>query len=134
MPSHMVSMRNIQAAARKIAANFRPERIVLFGSYAYGVPDENSDVDLLILMRGTRVHDRAICIRQAIDFDFPVDLVVRSPDEFDRRIAWGDFFLREIREKGKVLYEAADARVGQKGRRRLRHGTARTAGEKVAQL
>jgi uncharacterized protein len=132
----MVNMRDIKSAARKIAERFQPQRITLFGSYARGDADEHSDVDFLILMKGKgrRVHDQAVAISLAIDFGFPVDLVVRSPEEFERRIAWGDHFLREIQEKGKVLYEAADARMGGKGGRRLRNGAARSAGTKIAQL
>lgn len=111
----MVTRQEIRKKANQIAERFRPQKIILFGSYAYGDPDEHSDIDLLILMRGQHVHDRALRIRQEIDFDFPVDLIVRSPAEFRRRIAWGDSFLTEIRDKGKVLYEAADARMGAKG-------------------
>lgn len=120
----MVTMHDIRAAAAQIAAKFQPQRIILFGSYAYGTPSRHSDVDLLVLIKGKRVHDRALRIREAIDFSFPVDLLVRSPDEFSRRVRWGDQFLREIQEKGKVLYEAPDARVGEESRRRLRHRAA----------
>ncbi len=126
----MVNPREIKQAARRIARQFQPERIVLFGSYAYGKPTDDSDVDLLILVKGNRVHDRAIRIRMAIDFPFPVDLVVRSCGEFTRRIASGDFFLKEIQEKGKVLYETPDARMGQESRRRFRHRPARIARRK----
>src|SRR2546421_6113662 len=97
----MISMRSIKQVARQIAREFHPQQITLFGSYAYGSPDRNSDVDLLVLMRGRggrRLHDHAIEIRNMVDFGFPVDLLVRSADEFSRRIKWGDFFLREIRE------------------------------------
>src|SRR5436853_6012796 len=111
----MVKSRDIQLAAMKIARLFRPERIILFGSYAYGHPTGDSDVDLLILVKGKRVHDRALRIRAAMDFTFPVDLIVRSCDEFEQRIAWGDFFLREIQERGKTLYEAAHTRMGENG-------------------
>lgn len=120
----MVNIRAIRAAAEQIAARFRPQRIILFGSYAYGRPTRDSDVDLLVLMDGKRVHDKALRIREAIDFGFAVDLLVRSPEEFSRRVRWGDQFLREIQRKGKVLYEAPDARVGQQSRRRLRHRAA----------
>ena len=129
----MVTMRDIRAAASQIAAQFQPQRIILFGSYAYGTPSTDSDVDLLVLIKGTRVHDRALGIREAIDFKFPVDLLVRSPDEFNRRLRWGDQFLREIQRKGKVLYEAADARVGEKSRGRLRDRPARGASAQVAE-
>jgi predicted nucleotidyltransferase len=108
----MVPSSDISKAAERIARKFRPRRIILFGSYAYGRPNENSDVDLLVLMDGRRVHDRGIAIRRAITFDFPVDLVVRSPEEFQSRIALGDCFLAHIQKEGKVLYEALDARVG----------------------
>jgi predicted nucleotidyltransferase len=94
----MVSMRDIKAAARKIAERFHPQRIILFGSYANGKANEHSDVDFMILMRGKgkRVHNQDVRISLAINFGFPVDLVVRSPEEFERRIGWGDYFLRDI--------------------------------------
>jgi predicted nucleotidyltransferase len=114
----MVAMREIKSAVRKIAERFHPQRIILFGSHARGNADKHSDVDLLILMkgRGRRVHDKAIDISLAIDFGFPIDLLTRSPEEFARRISWGDWFLKEIDEKGITLYEAPDARVDQKSR------------------
>src|SRR2546421_4014295 len=110
----MVTMREIRRAAQAIARLCRPQRIVLFGSYAYGRPSEDSDVDLLVLMNGSRLDERAVRVREAIDFHFPVDLLVRSPRDFAQRIRLGDFFLREIQQKGKVLYEAADAGVVRK--------------------
>jgi predicted nucleotidyltransferase len=128
----MIETSRIKKAVREIARLFQPQRIILFGSHAHGNATNDSDVDLLVLLKGKRVHDRALAIRKAVDFGFPVDLLVRSPDEFRRRIDMGDFFLKEIEDEGKVLYEASDARVGEKGGRRLRHGTTRTAGAKVA--
>jgi uncharacterized protein len=132
----MVPMRDIKAAARKIADLFHPQRIILFGSYARGDSNKHSDVDLLVLIkgRGRRVHDKALDIRQAIDIRFPLDLLTRSPEEFERRIGWGDHFLREINERGMTLYESPDARVDRKSRRRLRNRHARSAGAKIAQL
>jgi uncharacterized protein len=132
MPLIMVPMRVIKGAVRKIAERFRPARITLFGSYAYGKPNQHSDVDLLVLMNDKRGCDWALRIRQEIDFGFPLDLLVRSPAVFLRRIKWGDYFLIEIQVKGKVLYESPDARVGDQGRRRLRNGAARGARSKVA--
>jgi uncharacterized protein len=127
----MVSMRAIKAAAREIAERFHPERIILFGSHARGTADEHSDVDLMILMKGKgrRVHDQDIRISLAIDFGFPVDLLVRSPQEFERRIGWGDYFLKEIQEKGIILYESADTGMDRKSRGRFRNGTARSPRE-----
>src|SRR5437868_10502023 len=62
----MVTMREIRRAAHAIARLCRPQRIVLFGSYAYGRPSEDSDVDLLVLMNGSRLDERAVRVREAI--------------------------------------------------------------------
>ena len=129
----MVSMSQIKGVARQIAERFRPERIILFGSYAYGDPNENSDVDLLVLIEGRRMHDRSLAIREAIEADFAMDVICRSPHEYRQRIAWGDWFLRDIEEKGEVLYDAAHARVDIKGRGRLPHRTTRNPSSKVTQ-
>jgi predicted nucleotidyltransferase len=105
----------------ELARFARPRQIVLFGSYAYGNPTQDSDVDLLVVAEYTGTHhENATRIRQALDVDFPMDLLVRSEAEIRERIGWNDFFLKEIMTKGMVLYAANDAGVGAKGRRRLR--------------
>jgi predicted nucleotidyltransferase len=92
----------------RVARQFKPERIILFGSYAYGKPTADSDVDLLVVMRhNQRNVEKAIEIRLALDAHFPLDLLVRTPERIQERIALGDFFMREIVTKGEVLYEAA---------------------------
>jgi hypothetical protein len=70
-------------------------------------------VDLLVVMplKG-RAMDQAIKISRRLDYRFPIDLLVRSPEEVKQRLAWNDLFLREVTEKGEILYESADARVG----------------------
>jgi uncharacterized protein len=131
----MVMMRDIQKVAGNIARQFRPDRIMLFGSYAYGRPTSDSDVDLLILMPEKKnPRDQGILIRQKIEFSFPVDLLIRSPADFKRRIAQGDYFLKEIQEKGKILYEAPDARMGGKSRRRLSNRAARNSRPKTSKF
>ncbi|MGA2441999.1 MAG: nucleotidyltransferase domain-containing protein [Tepidisphaeraceae bacterium] len=124
----MVDAQNILRLADDVALKVSPRRIILFGSYAYGTPTVDSDVDLLVLMDycGSS-HHQATRIRQLLDVDFPMDLLVRSEPEVERRIGWNDFFLKEIMEKGIVLYAADDARVGAKGRRRLRRRLAAAA-------
>lgn len=103
----MVTRRQIQVYATEIARQFRPRRIILFGSYAYGKPTRDSDVDLLVIMphKGSGA-DQATQIRLKLRAPFPMDLLVRSPQKIRQRLAWGDFFIQEIVEKGKVLYEA----------------------------
>lgn len=130
----MIDQAQIQRVADEIAAKFKPERIVLFGSYAYGRPHKDSDVDLLIVMRGRNVHNRNIAICEAVDFPFPVDVVVRSPGEISKRIGWGDSFLIEIETKGKVLYESSHTRMDRQSRRRFHHGITRSPRAKVAKL
>lgn len=103
----MVPMRDIRAFARRIAAEFKPRRIILFGSYAYGTPTEDSDVDLLVEMpcRGHPAR-KAAQIMIALNPSFPVDLIVRSPADLQRRIRLNDWFLRDVVTKGKVLHES----------------------------
>ncbi len=103
----MIARKQIRQVCDQIVRLFRPEKIVLFGSYADGKPTEDSDVDLLVVMpfRGKGFR-KAAEIRSQIEADFPLDLIVRSPREVRQRLAWGDLFLREVTERGKVLYEA----------------------------
>jgi len=108
----MIGMDQIESLSRQIAAEFRPQRIVLFGSYAYGEPTQDSDVDLLVVLPFTgRPVRKAIEIRSRVRPKIPVDLMVRTPDQLADRIEQGDWFMREIVEKGRTLYEADHARM-----------------------
>ena len=102
-----ISMRAIRAVAEKIARRFQPEQIVLFGSYAYGTPRPESDVDLLIIMNTPlRSRQQRLEISRALSpRPFPLDIVVRTPEEIKDRLALGDPFVREITTRGKVVYE-----------------------------
>lgn len=103
----LIKMSNIRQFAAQIVQEFQPERVILFGSYAYGTPTPDSDVDLLVVMpcEGKETY-KAIEILHTINPKIPVDLLVRTPEHLQQRLAWNDFFLREIVEKGQVLYEA----------------------------
>lgn len=103
----MVTMRQIEELSRRIAAEFQPQRIFLFGSYAWGQPTPDSDVDLLIVMPfdGKSVA-KSVEMRLKVRPPFPVDLLVRTPDKVRERLSLGDPFIRSILEEGKVLYEA----------------------------
>lgn len=106
----MTNRRDIKRVCAQIAREFRPQRIILFGSYAYGKPTSDSDVDLLVIMPlNGRPTEKAVEISSRLEHRFPIDLLVRSPEEVRRRLAWNDFFLREATEKGVVMYESADA-------------------------
>lgn len=106
----MADIKNIKKYVNNIAKRFNPEQIILFGSYAYGAPKSDSDVDLLIIMEfNGRAAEQAFEIRKAIKRTFPLDIIVRRPLEVRRRVEAGDFFLKEATEKGKVLYERISA-------------------------
>lgn len=96
-------MRVIRYYARKVASRFHPQRIILFGSFAYGTPTADSDVDILVIMPARNQIDQAIKIRWEIPAPFPMDLIVRTPTNMQWRVADGDSFLQEIVAKGKVL-------------------------------
>jgi predicted nucleotidyltransferase len=128
-PSPNIPMTAIRRFARQIAERFRPEKIILFGSYAYGTPHAESDVDLLVIMPARDVVAQAIRIDLAFERPFSLDLIVRTPNQIERGLKEDDWFLREVIEKGKVLYEAPDSQVGSQGRGRSGRGAqARGAG------
>lgn len=104
----------IRRFARQIAERFQPHQIYLFGSYAYGTPHAESDVDLLVVMPASDVVNMAIRISLAFDRPFSFDLIVRTPKQLERELRDEDWFLREIVEKGKLLYEAQNSDVGTK--------------------
>jgi predicted nucleotidyltransferase len=120
-----IPLRVIQRFARAVAERFDPDQIILFGSYAYGTPGEGSDVDLLVVMPARDELTQATRIRLAVERCFPIDLIVRTPENLRWRLEEGDWFLREIVSKGKVLYEKAHPGVGAKSRRRLHPGNAK---------
>jgi predicted nucleotidyltransferase len=112
----------IRRYARQVAEHFKPDKIILFGSHASGEPHADSDVDILVIMPARSQINQAVKIRWVLPAPFPMDLLVRTPKTMQRRLEQGNSFLTEIMTQGKVLYENAHARVGAKGRSRLRHG------------
>ena len=117
----LISLSAIKRFARRIAEQFQPEKIILFGSYAYGEPNADSDVDLLVVMAARNQLDQAVKIRLALEAPFPMDLIVRTPKKLNERLERGDLFTTHIVSNGKVLYEALHGRVGAKSGRRPHH-------------
>ena len=104
----MYSFNDIKKYSHKIAEEFNPEKIILFGSAARNKQNKNSDVDLMIIMDYEgRAVEQAFRIRKNIPPSFPIDIFVRRPEQINRRIKKGDFFIKEILEDGIVLYERA---------------------------
>ena len=112
-----VTVADIRHVVDQIVERFHPAKIWLFGSFAYGTPTPDSDVDLLIAMdTALRNVQQAVEIRKAVAFPFPVDVLVRTPQQIAERLALGDVFFHEVLTKGIVLHETADAGVGSKSR------------------
>jgi uncharacterized protein len=113
-----VPMSAIRRYAKQIAEKFDPEKIILFGSYAYGQPHEWSDVDLLVVMPARNQLDQSLRIILTLPAPFSLDLIVRTPKRVERDWKDGDWFLREILAKGKVLYEKTHVPMGPQSRER----------------
>lgn len=103
----MVAFDEIRRFADDIGRTFHPKRVILFGSHARGDTTADSDVDLLVVMpvQG-RPWQMAAEIRRRVDPPFPLDLLVRTPEQMRTRLEMGDPFLAEILREGKVLYES----------------------------
>lgn len=100
--------KTLPRAVERLVSELNPEKIILFGSYAYGTPTPDSDVDLLIVMKTrARYIDRYIAVSNILyPREFPVDILVKTPAEIRKeQKKKANFFLREILTKGKVLYE-----------------------------
>jgi predicted nucleotidyltransferase len=117
-------MRVIRQFASQVAERFQPDKVVLFGSYAYGTPHADSGVDILVIMPARNQLDQAFKIHSTLLPPFPLDILVRTPANMHRRLAEGDSFHTEIVARGKVLYKKDHPRLGAKSRERLPPGRA----------
>jgi predicted nucleotidyltransferase len=108
--SGVIAWADIQHYCDTIAREFRPQRIVLFGSYASGTPSPDSDVDVLVVMPVNNRRARpSLDIRRRVSAGFPVDILVRAPEDVERRLRSGDSFITEVMTRGKVMYETQHA-------------------------
>ena len=100
----------IQDILEKLRTSYAPQKVILFGSYAYGTPQPDSDIDLLIIKETSeRFIDRWVTVRRILsdpERTVPLETLVLTPQEVERRLAIGDQFLAEILDKGEVLYAA----------------------------
>ena len=115
----MATLSQIRKVGSKIGTAFDADKVILFGSHSRGQASTDSDVDLLVVMpvQG-EPYRQAAKILSATRASFPLDVIVRSPRSVEKRLAMGDCFMRDIIEKGVVVYEApaTRGRVGRKGR------------------
>lgn len=99
----------IKKLCDRIAREFKPEKIILFGSQAQGSPTADSDIDLLVVLpySGSALRKAGEILSQ-LQVWMPVDLIVRSIEDIEQRLKLGDRFMQEILERGKVMHEAAN--------------------------
>ena len=100
--------KTLPPAIERLVSTLDPEMIILFGSYAYGKPTPDSDVDLLVVMKTrAKAIERFVTVSNVLyPREFPVDIIVKTPKEIrEEEKKKGKFFLREIMTRGKVLYE-----------------------------
>ncbi len=97
--------KKIQDVVDKIVREFHPKKIILFGSYAWGEPTEDSDVDLFIVKESENIQKTEMDIDGSIfPRPFPLDVIVCHPKKIKKRIEQGDFFIKDIFNNGKLLY------------------------------
>lgn len=102
----MKNQKEIEKIVKQIIEKYQPEKIILFGSFAYGRPKPWSDVDLLIIKKSKKKRvERIKEILMKIESSLPFEPLVYTPKELKERLDLGDFFFQTISEKGEILYE-----------------------------
>ncbi len=104
----MKHQKEIKKITDQIVKEYQPERIILFGSYAWGKPTRNSDVDLFIVKKSSenRIERQRKLRRILFDDDFPaMDILIYNPDEVEKSVnKYKNLFIEDILRHGKVLY------------------------------
>ena len=107
----MITPQIIEEVKNRLIAVYKPEAIYLFGSYAWGHPDEESDLDLLVIVDASheKSHKRCIPGRRALfELGIAKDLIVYTQEEFDARVNDPTSLIYKIKNKGKVIYAQAE--------------------------
>lgn len=100
----------IDDVVSQIIHQVHPHKVILFGSYAKGKPNPESDVDILVIMPSSLSEpEQALQICRQLEYNFGLDLMVITPQRLSQRLEWGDSFLKEVMATGETLYESPDA-------------------------
>lgn len=106
MKSNISLNKKLDKIVNRISKYYKPDKVILFGSAAKGQYHKGSDLDLLVIKKtNTNPWDRITEIDQNIEHNIPIDILVYTPKEIKERLSLNDFFIKEIMESGKVLYE-----------------------------
>ncbi|MFQ6130578.1 MAG: nucleotidyltransferase domain-containing protein [Armatimonadota bacterium] len=102
----------IERVVETIRDGYDPDKIILFGSRVWGDPDADSDLDVLVIKNSDkRAVDRIREVLQLVHrfqqrpYSLPLDVLVKTPQEIEQRLAIGDDFIQEILTSGRVVYE-----------------------------
>lgn len=96
----------IKKVVERLKSNYNPEKIILFGSLVGGRVSKGSDIDLIIIKQTEEdPWTRTNKVDRFIEHNMPVELLVYTPKEIEERLKMNDFFVKEVLEKGEVLYE-----------------------------
>ena len=102
----------IQQIGDRIGRDFHPEKIILFGSQAYGIPKYYSDIDLLVVLPEVKDPlEQSVAMLKQLNLPISIDLLTRTARQIQQRLAMGDRFIEEILERGQVIYETDHARM-----------------------
>lgn len=102
----MDTKKEIKKITKQIIEKYKPEKIILYGSFAYGRPTENSDLDLLIIKKTKEPKVQRIKeVLMKVRSNLPLEPLVYTPEELDKRLKLRDFFIEEALNKGRVVYE-----------------------------
>lgn len=106
----MIDSKKIDEVATRIASRFNPYKIILFGSYANGTPNDDSDLDLLIVQDSDLpMQKRGLDIRMSlIGTKIPLDILIYTKLEFEQEKSKNSSFLNSAIKNSKILYERAD--------------------------
>lgn len=98
--------KKIQELTDKIIKEAKPEKVILFGSYAWGKPGPDSDFDFFVVEKSVEPRrKRQLRLRRLLlDFDMPADILSYTPQEVEKRIGMKDLFIKKITTKGKLIY------------------------------
>ncbi|NOX47493.1 MAG: nucleotidyltransferase domain-containing protein [Chlorobi bacterium] len=109
---NIISIAKVKEKTNSIIENFNPEKIILFGSVANGFQNQDSDADILIIIKTNKpTFEIGVEIATYLKHDFPMDIIVKTPEEISQRLKLGDYFIQNILNEGITLYERNNKRM-----------------------
>lgn len=99
----------LNRAVDALVREYRPDKVIVFGSVARGEAGEDSDLDLLVVKSGVghiRPHDRHCEVIGIVPHEVGIDALVYTPEELERRVRLGDPFVKSVLSEGRVVYAA----------------------------